>query len=41
MARRPEVRDRLCAAVSEADRVVVLGDLLEEGELAVPVRAYP
>ncbi len=32
IARHPEVFERLCAAVSEADRVVVLGDLLEMRE---------
>ena len=32
LARRADVRERLCAAVSEADRVVVLGDLLEMRE---------
>ena len=32
VARRPDVCERLCAAVSEADRVVVLGDLLEMRE---------
>lgn len=32
LARRPAVRKRLCEAVSEADRVVVLGDLLEMRE---------
>lgn len=29
VARRPDVFERLAAALSEADRVVVLGDLLE------------
>ncbi len=32
VARRPEVRERLLSAVAEADRVVVLGDLLEMRE---------
>ena len=36
IARRPEVRERMLAALAEADRVVVLGDLLELREAAAP-----
>lgn len=34
LARRPEVRERMVAALAEADRVVLLGDLLELREAA-------